>query len=63
MIDNIFKIGLLLIGVGFLIVFYLFTQNNRYQKDNNNIIFDTRTAKLYLLSTGEWVVTDPVGGY
>lgn len=30
----IFKMALLIIGVGFLVTFFLFTQNNRYQQIN-----------------------------
>lgn len=62
MIDTVFKIGLLLIGIVFLIVFHQFAQNNRYRMDNNLNVYDTRTGKLYLLGNGEWIMTDPIRG-
>jgi|WetSurMetagenome_2_1015567.scaffolds.fasta_scaffold166503_2 hypothetical protein len=72
MIDNVFKIGLLVIGIAFLVLFFQYASNGRYQQYENRdedvgpSAFDTRTGK-YLLhpvdsatSEGERVELDSV---
>ena len=44
--DKIFKIGLLILGLIFLLLFYKHSQNNRYQL-YESLIIDTRTGKVY----------------
>lgn len=65
MIDKIYKIGLLLLGIIFLILFYQYNQKNRYQlnvRDNN--VFDTNSGHIYHLSVEnkEWLLEDPLHG-
>lgn len=48
MIDKIFKIGLLLIGIVFVTTFYWSSQNGRYQKNPSGLtVFDSRTGAFY----------------
>jgi len=63
MIDKLFKIGLLVIGVILLIVLYKISQNNRFYQ-NQDAIFDTRTGKIYVPDKEEqkWTVADPISG-
>lgn len=53
--DKIFKIGILVLGVVFLVLFYF---HGRYQIDNigeHSVVVDTRTGVYYSSA--------PVGGY
>ncbi len=65
MIDKIFKIGLLIILVLYLIVFYNASQKDRYQAitqyEGNIGIFDTRQGVAYMLDieNDEWTVIKP----
>jgi hypothetical protein len=66
MIDKIFKIGLLVIGVALLIILYQSSQNNRfYFGKDQDVIFDTRTGKVYGFNKADpprWGVFDPRSG-
>jgi hypothetical protein len=72
MIDKIFKIGLLVMGITFLVLFFQYASNGRYQQYENRdedvgpSAFDTRTG-TYLMhpvdsvtSEGERVELDSV---
>lgn len=44
---DLFKISIIVILIGFLYCFYLFTQNGRYVRvENPNAVLDSRTGKL-----------------
>lgn len=44
---DLFKISIIVILVGFLYCFHLYTQNGRYVRvDNPNVVLDSRTGKL-----------------
>ena len=66
MIDNIFKIGVLVIGVIFLILFYQYNQKNRYQLHNvdpDMKIFDTNSGLIYMYpGNNTWAVVNPIRG-
>jgi hypothetical protein len=49
-----FKISIIVILLGFLIVFYRYSENGRYAHTNNDstIIIDTRTGELYRVQGG-----------
>jgi hypothetical protein len=55
MIDKIFKIGLLVIAIAFLVLFFQYASNGRYQQYENRdedvgpSAFDTRTGR-YLMN-------------
>lgn len=58
MLDRIFKIGLLFLGICFLILYYSNSQNGRYKYLDKNAtyydnqkfgIFDTKEGKIYFL--------------
>jgi len=62
MTDKAFKSGVLIMGVLFLILFYQFTQNNRFQM-NGSSIFDTRTGIIYEpRDNTRWIKADPRSG-
>ena len=63
MIDRVFKLGVLIIGVLLLIIFYQLTQNDRYQM-KDKIIIDTRTGIIYEANENDrqWVEADPKSG-
>ena len=42
-----FKISIVIILIGFLFVFYEYSQNGRYYINNNALIIDTRTGKSF----------------
>ena len=49
--DKIFKIGLLILGTSFLLLYYFTSQNNRYvlRTEGNSItVFDTRKGIIYV---------------
>ena len=49
--DWIFKMGLLIIGVGFIAVYFLSSQNGRYQYlkgEKSETVFDTHTGIIHL---------------
>ncbi len=66
MFDKIFKLLILLIIVGFLTIFYLSMNDNRYSiqwgKDDASVsVFDSKTGKLYIKTGKEgWVMHDPI---
>lgn len=68
MMDKIFKAGLLVLGVCFLILYYFGSQNNRYiLKEGEAFIsvFDTRTGIMYSTSpkvVGTTIVINPIEG-
>jgi hypothetical protein len=65
MIDKIFKIGLFVVLMLFLLVFYSASQKDRYQVvteyDGYMGIFDTRKGVVYMLNmeNDEWTVIKP----
>jgi hypothetical protein len=65
MIDKVFKIGLLLTIIAFLLLFYSASQTDRYQivtqYEGSIGIFDTRQGVLYMLDIekDEWTVIKP----
>lgn len=64
MIDKIFKIGLLIIGIMFLYLYYQSTETNRFIYTNFGYILDTKTGKLYVFEKEvirKWIIMDPVG--
>ena len=68
MIDTIYRVGLLLLGIMFLFIFYQHTQNGRYQlkfEQESMAIFDTNSGRIYLppsKDSKKWTVADPVRG-
>jgi len=58
MTDNIFKFGLLVIGIAFLVLFFQYANNGRYQQYENRdedvgpSAFDTRTGTYLMHPTG-----------
>ena len=46
--DWIFKTGLLIIGVAFVVVYFFFSQNGRYQRTGSSVL-DTRTGVIHTL--------------
>ncbi len=66
MIDKLFKVGLLVIGVILLILLYQISQKNRfyYHLKDEPAIFDTRTGKVYEPNKEEqkWTVANPISG-
>jgi hypothetical protein len=70
MIDKIFKTGLLVLGICFLILYYISSQNNRYvwkEGEASISVFDTRTGIIYATSSesigkDKWLVINPTGG-
>jgi len=68
MIDKIYKVGLLVLGTIFLILFYINAQTNRCQLklDRDDIvILDTNSGRIYLPPSKDnkkWTVADPVHG-
>lgn len=63
MMDRVFKLGILIIGILFLILFYHFIQNNRFQMKESTII-DTSTGIIYDFDRKEnlWRKLDPKSG-
>jgi len=65
MIDKIFKIGLLIVLILLLAVFYSASQKNRYQVvteyEGSIGIFDTRAGVVYMLDieNDQWSVIKP----
>ncbi len=50
MIDKVFKIGLLFLGIIFLLLFYDYIQTNRYAPTaHQGLIMDKKTGKVYML--------------
>lgn len=68
MMDKIFKAGLLVLGVCFLILYYFGSQNNRYilkEGENSISVFDTRMGIIYATSSkaiGKSLVINPIEG-
>jgi hypothetical protein len=66
MIDRIFKIGVLLAIIVFLVLFYAASQTERYQVitqyEGSIGIFDTREGVVYMLDIekDEWSVIKPL---
>jgi hypothetical protein len=60
-IDPIFKIGLLVIGIVLAIVLFSYSQNGRYQfnpnPDLNLTVLDTSTGRLFISSGFESLLT------
>ncbi|NQU68804.1 MAG: hypothetical protein HQ510_12745 [Candidatus Marinimicrobia bacterium] len=54
-----FKIVLILILLGFLFVFFQFTQNGRYQNntDTRGCILDTRNGSMYKMEYGKTILS------
>lgn len=51
MVDKVFKIGLLVFCMLFLVLFYFHSKANRYSFEHNDgkvMVFDTATARLYV---------------
>jgi hypothetical protein len=65
MIDKIFKIGLLIVLILFLVVFYSASQKDRYQivteYEGSIGIFDTRAGIVYMLDVenDQWSEINP----
>jgi len=57
--DRIFKIGLLVLGVAFLVLFYFHTCNGRYLKFGETSILDTANANVHLLKKANGWVFNP----
>jgi hypothetical protein len=51
LIDKIFKIGMLIVAIAFVYVYFLSVQNNRYQffSNTDEYVFDTRTGFIYVV--------------
>ena len=54
LIDKIFKIGILIVAIAFVYVYYLSPQNGRYQyfmqnEENDITVFDTRTGIFHIV--------------
>ena len=75
--ERFFKIGILILGILFLILFYQYSQNGRYNYYGQGAeeigmlhkILDTRTGKVYqyILPIEKdapilWIVYDPITG-
>ncbi len=72
--DKIFKVGLIILALIFLLLYYQNSQVGRFQyikPDDDNTIFaivDTKTGVTYLLGSSDdekqpkWMVVDPVKG-
>ena len=64
--DKIFKIGLLILGVAFLLLYFFGSQNNRYilkEGKTSITVFDTRKGIIYATSSavqGKWVLINPI---
>lgn len=62
--DKIFKIGLLILGTSFLLLYYFNSQNNRYTlKDTETTltVFDTRKGIIYITdSDNNWLIINPI---
>lgn len=63
LIDKIFKIGMLIVAIAFVYVYFLSTQNGRYQyfmqnDENDVIVFDTRTGIFHLIGKNQIVHID-----
>jgi hypothetical protein len=60
--DRFFKVGLLILGVAFLVIYFVNSQVNRYQYlERGYRIFDTRSGMIYKSNDGaSWVRVDPV---
>jgi len=59
--DFIFKMGLLILGFMFVVVYFLSSQNGRYQHNDteaNVVVFDTRTGISYTIIGDHLVRTD-----
>ncbi len=65
MVDKIFKMGMLIASIIFLIFFYFAVQKDRYQVitdyDGYMGIFDSRKGVVYMLEmdTDQWTVIKP----
>ena len=46
LLNILFKVGVLLISIAFLVIYYWSSQNGRFQKTENEIL-DTRTGTIY----------------
>ncbi len=54
MFDKIFKMGILLLGIVFLALYYNASQNGRYQRDADEFgSFDTRTGDKVFIDKGK----------
>ena len=60
--NMIFKIGLLLIGVAFLVVYYFHSQNGRFYHLSTYAIMDTRSGVIYHGGVGEFQSVNPTNG-
>jgi len=59
--DIIFKMGLLILGFMFVVVYFLSSHNGRYQHtqtETNVVVFDTRTGISYTIIGDHLVRTD-----
>ena len=59
--DFIFKMGLLVLGFMFVVVYFLSSQNGRYQHtqtETNVVVFDTRTGISYTIIGDHLLRTD-----
>lgn len=62
LIKNLFKICIIIIAAGFLIVYYTSKDNGRYVFDKDGLgVYDTKTGVRYITSEGKWGKLDPVG--
>ena len=66
MIDKIFKIGILVLGIIFLLLYSQHSQNGRFLEVGSFSVFDTETGKSYVipsdsieLRSGEMTVFNP----
>jgi hypothetical protein len=63
-IDKLFKVGMLILGIVFLLLFYKYSDKNRYQRIEQGgavAVLDTRKGTLHAYVNGKgWVVVDPV---
>jgi len=50
--DQIFKLGLLILFICMVMSLYTLSQNGRYQKYDNNKILDTQTGRILSFSCG-----------
>lgn len=65
--DRFFRTALLLLGALFLFLYYLHSENGRYQVDRQDatiFIFDSRRGIYYRMTpSGSVDVIDPIRGY
>lgn len=62
--DRLFKVGLLILGLAFLLLYYNNSQNQRYVQaggPDDIVVLDTRTGKLFAIANEHWIAVDMIG--